>query len=72
MKQICEEIAFVCLCMFSSHPFVTPKKWPGTKVDDDEMEDQINKEDQQFNMDKLNNINIEDVDVRENVHWHLN
>jgi hypothetical protein len=32
------------------------------------MEDQINKEDQQFNMDKLNNINIEDVDVRENVH----
>ncbi len=58
--------------MLSSRPFITPKKWLGTKLDDDEMEDQRNEEDQQLNMDGLNNIEIEDVHVHENVHWHSN
>lgn len=30
--------------------------------------DQRNEEDQEFNMDGLNNIEIENVNVRENVH----
>ncbi len=34
--------------------------------------DQRNQEDQELNMDGLNNIEIENVNVRENVHWHLN
>jgi hypothetical protein len=32
------------------------------------VEDQRNEEDQEFNMDGLNNIEIENVNVRENVH----
>jgi hypothetical protein len=32
------------------------------------MEDQRSEKDQQLNMDGLNNIEIENVDVRENVH----
>ncbi len=34
--------------------------------------DQRNQEDQELNMDGLNNIEIENVNVRENVRWHLN
>jgi hypothetical protein len=39
VKQVGKEIASMNLYMFSSHPFVLPKKQRGTNPNDDEMED---------------------------------
>jgi hypothetical protein len=57
--------------MLSSHLFISPKKRPKLDPYYDEMENQKNEKHEQLKGVGLNNMEMEDVDVCENFHQHL-